>query len=162
MGHELTHGFDDGGRKFDGLGRLTEWWAPEVAGRYEERAACVEKAYSAYEVQPGLFVDGKLTLGENIADLGGLKLAYRAFKASSAPPASVPGLTDDQLFFVAAAQNWCNVASPQWETMLVRSNTHSPGRFRVIGPMSHLPEFHTAFSCEADKPMHPATVCEVW
>jgi endothelin-converting enzyme/putative endopeptidase len=162
MGHELSHGFDDSGRKFDGQGRLVEWWAPEVSARFDTQAACVKDQYAAYEPQPGLFVKGDLTLGENIADLGGTRLAYRAFKAQNAPAANVPGLTDDQLFFVAMAQGWCSVSSPAYEKMQVLSNSHSPPKYRVNGPLSNLPEFHAAFSCAEGTKMRPAGACEVW
>ncbi|MFZ5477523.1 MAG: M13 family metallopeptidase [Myxococcota bacterium] len=162
MGHELTHGFDDQGRKFDGDGRMSEWWSPEVTTRFEERAACVRKQYDAYEVAGGLRVNGALTLGENIADIGGLRQAYRAFEASGAPPANVPGLTDAQLFFVSFAQGWCTVQSPEFEKMLVLSNPHSPSKHRVNGPLSNLPEFHAAFACAEGTPMRPANACEVW
>jgi endothelin-converting enzyme/putative endopeptidase len=162
MGHELTHGFDDQGRKFDGDGRLSEWWAPEVSARFDERTACVSKQYSGYQVAEGLNVNGALTLGENIADIGGLREAYRAYKAQNAPPANVPGLTDDQLFFVAAAQSWCTVESPEYEKMLVLSNPHSPSKFRVTGPMSDSKEFAEAFGCAEGSTMHPKDACEVW
>jgi endothelin-converting enzyme/putative endopeptidase len=162
MGHELSHGFDDTGRKFDGDGRMVEWWAPEVGARFEERTACVAKQYDAYTVTDGIHVNGTLTLGENIADIGGLRSAYRAWKASGAAPANVPGLTDDQLFFVAAAQSWCTVASPEIEKMRVLSDTHSPPKYRVNGPVSDLPEFAAAFGCAEGAPMRPANACEVW
>lgn len=162
MGHELSHGFDDQGRKFDGDGKMSEWWAPEVAQKYEARAACVESQYSDYAVPDGTHVKGDLTLGENIADLGGMRLAFRAFKAKGAPPANVPGLTDDQLYFVAAAQGWCQVASPQYVKMLISSDSHSPARFRVNGPMSNLTEFRDAFSCTEGREMVRKERCEVW
>lgn len=161
MGHELTHGFDDSGRKFDGDGKMVEWWAPEVGARFEERAACVEKQYAGYKVGD-LNVNGVLTLGENIADIGGYRAAYRAYKAAGAAPANVPGLTDDQLFFVAAAQSWCVKASPEIEKMRILSDTHSPPRFRVNGPLANLPEFAEAFSCAQGTAMRPANACEVW
>lgn len=162
MGHELSHGFDDSGRKFDGQGKLVEWWAPEVSSRFDTQASCVKDQYSAYEPQPGLHVKGDLTLGENIADLGGTRLSYRAFKAQNAPSAGVPGLTDDQLFFVAMAQGWCSVSAPAYEKMLVLSNSHSPPQYRVNGPLSNLPEFANAFGCAEGTRMHPAKTCEVW
>ncbi|MDP2315610.1 MAG: M13 family metallopeptidase [Pseudomonadota bacterium] len=162
MGHELTHGFDDQGRKFDGDGKMVEWWAPEVSARFEERAACVERQYSGFTVQEGINVNGALTLGENIADIGGYRAAYRAYKAQQAPSANVPGLTDDQLFFVAAAQSWCVVASPEIEKMRALSDPHSPPRYRVNGPLQNLPEFAAAFGCAEGTPMRPANACEVW
>jgi predicted metalloendopeptidase len=162
MGHELTHGFDDEGRKFDGDGRLTEWWAPEVSARFDERAACVVKQYNNYPIADGINIKGDLTVGENIADIGGLREAYRAYKAQNAPPANVPGLTDDQLFFVAAAQSWCTVSSPEFEKMLALSNPHSSSKYRVIGPMSDSAEFAAAFGCAEGTRMHPKDACEVW
>ena len=166
MGHELTHGFDDSGRKFDGTGRMTEWWPAEVSARFEERAQCVDDFYSGYEVAPGLPVNGRLTLGENIADIGGLRETYRAYKAWEAgaggEPERVPGLDNDQLLFVAFAQSWCTVSSPEFDRLMVMTNSHSPSRFRVLGSVSHLPEFHDAFSCEAGDAMVAEPICEVW
>ncbi|HEX4825260.1 MAG TPA: M13 family metallopeptidase [Candidatus Polarisedimenticolaceae bacterium] len=167
MGHELTHGFDDQGRKFDATGKLTEWWEPAVSDKFEERAACIEKQYTGYEVQPGLHLNGKLTLGENIADNGGIKETYTAFKAWEAKnPGSekpiVDGLTNDQLMFVAFAQTWCSLATPQIEQMLVTVDPHSPPRFRVNGPLSNSQAFAEAFSCAEGTPMHPTNRCTVW
>jgi len=166
MGHELTHGFDDSGRKFDGHGKMVEWWPADVSERFEERAQCVADQYSGYSVAEGLNVNGQLTLGENIADIGGIRESYRAYKAWDAANGPedqlLEEITNDQLFFVAQAQGWCSVASPEFEKMRVMSNPHSPSRFRVIGPNSNLPEFHEAFSCEVGTPMHPEETCEVW
>ena len=166
MGHELTHGFDDQGRKFDGTGNMREWWAPQVAAAFEKQTACVEKAYAAFEVEPGVKVQGDLTLGENIADLGGLKEAYVAFKTWEArhgnPPPSVPGLTNDQLLFVAFGQVWCTVASPEFLRQQVTTDPHSPGRFRAIGPPMNTPAFAEAFHCPVGTPMHPTQQCTVW
>jgi predicted metalloendopeptidase len=167
MGHELTHGFDDEGRKFDAQGRLTEWWEPSVSEKFETRAQCIDDQYSSYEVQPGLHLNGKLTLGENIADNGGIKQAYNAYKAYEAAHAgsdkpAVEGLTNDQLLFVGFAQTWCSLATPQIEQMLVTVDPHSPPKFRVNGPLSNYNEFWEAFSCAEGTSMHPAKPCEVW
>lgn len=162
MGHEVTHGFDDQGAKFDAQGRMVEWWTPGVTKSFEERTSCVKSQYDAFEVTPGLNVNGTLTLGENIADIGGSRLAYRAFKASNAPPSGMPGLSDDQLFFVAMAQGWCSVASPEYEKMRVLSDPHSPNKFRVNGTVANLPEFAQAFSCQVGTKMRPEKPCEVW
>lgn len=166
MGHELTHGFDDSGRKFDPQGRMNEWWAPEASAAFEERAQCVVDQFNAFEVAPGQPVNGELTLGENIADLGGLKVSFAAFQSYAAgnelPMEPIPGLTQDQLFFVAYAQGWCTKATPEYEKMLVLSNPHAPAQFRIQGPLSNLSEFHDAFSCEEGTPMHPVDTCEVW
>ncbi len=162
MGHELSHGFDDQGRKFDGTGKMTEWWSPEVAQGYEARAACVKNQFDQYQVGE-LNVNGSLTLGENIADLGGARTAFRAYKTRHGNnPATVSSLTEDQLFFVAYAQNWCSVASPQWEKMLILSNPHSPSALRANGPLSNLPEFAAAFGCTEGQPMVRKDRCEVW
>jgi putative endopeptidase len=167
MGHELTHGFDDEGRKFDAQGRLTEWWEPSVSEKFESRAQCIDDQYSSYEVQPGLKLNGKLTLGENIADNGGIKQAYNAYKAYEAAhpgseKAAVEGLTNDQLLFVGFAQTWCSIATPQIEQMLVTVDPHSPPKFRVNGPLSNYNEFWETFSCAEGTHMHPAKPCEVW
>lgn len=167
MGHEVSHGFDDSGRKFSPTGEMVEWWAPEVAERFEERATCVAEQYSGYEVQPGLFVNGRLTLGENIADLGGLKQSFRAYRRwaqENGEEPTVAGLENDQLFFVAYAQAWCSIYTPEAEKVQVRSDPHSPARFRVNGPMRNLPEFGEAFDCEPGAPLFPADddICVIW
>ena len=164
MGHELTHGFDDQGRKFDGDGRMETWWGDEAIGRFEEAAQCVVDQYAGFEAQPGLFLNGQLTLGENLADMGGAKQAYLAWKASGTAPAepSVQGLTEDQLFFVAFAQGWCSLVTPEAEKVMVTVNPHSPPKFRVNGPLQNLSSFHEAFSCAEGTPMHPASTCSVW
>lgn len=164
MGHELSHGFDDQGRKFDGDGKLTEWWSPEVSARFVERASCVKDQFDGFTIADGTHVKGDLTLGENIGDLGGIRTAFRAFEATpgAKEPTGIQGMTQEQLFFVSYAQNWCSVQSDAYEHMLVSSNPHSPNRFRVIGPLQNLPEFHQAFNCAAGTPMHPQKTCEVW
>ena len=167
IGHELTHGFDDQGRKFDPKGRLTEWWEPEVSKKFEKRAECVKDFYSDYEVAPGANVNGQLTLGENIADIGGVKEGYAAYKAWEArqpqpPKPMVEGLTNEQLFFVSWGQVWCTVDTEQFERMLVTTNPHSPGKFRVLGPLSNNADFARVFSCKEGTPMNPKNRCEVW
>ena len=166
MSHELTHGFDDSGRKFDRDGNQVEWWEPEASERFEERAACVETLYDGYEVEPGLTLNGKLTLGENIADLGGVKEAYRAYHLQRSRHGDdgqlIEELTDDQLFFVAFAQTWCQKITPERARVLAQADPHSAARYRVIGPLTNLPEFAEAFSCEAGTPMNPIDKCEVW
>ncbi|QQR72288.1 MAG: M13 family metallopeptidase [Holophagales bacterium] len=166
VGHELTHGFDDMGRKFDSKGQLREWWAPEVAARFEGQTSCVKDFYSKFEVEPGAKVNGELTLGENIADLGGLKQAYAAYKIwekrHGPPPPAVPGLTNEQLLFVGWAQVWCTVAAPEFLRQQVATDPHSPGHFRAIGAPMNNPAFFEAFSCKAGTPMHPADICTVW
>ena len=175
MGHELTHGFDDQGRKSDGDGVLREWWAPEVAAKFEKQAACVEAQYSGVEVEPGVHVNGKLTLGENIGDIGGVKEAYVAFqgwKSRHKMPAPgtpgtmkeplIPGMSDDQLFFVAFSQVWCSLATPEFLRNQVTTDSHSPGQVRAILPLVNLPEFAQTFSCPAGSKMNPKERCIVW
>jgi predicted metalloendopeptidase len=165
VGHELTHGFDDEGRKFDAAGNLVDWWSPAVGAEFEARAACVERQYSGYVAVDDVKLNGKLTLGENIADLGGLKLAFAAYRASRAgrlPEAPVGGLSPEQQFFVAAAQVWCELVQPQAARRMALLGPHSPGRWRVNGPLANLPEFAAAFRCEAGDPMVRAERCEVW
>ncbi len=166
IGHEMTHGYDDQGRRFDPKGRFHEWWAPEVSARFEKQASCISDYYSKFEVEPGVHVNGALTLGENIADIGGLKQAYAAFKLwekrhPDAPPA-IEGLTNEQLLFVAWGQAWCTVASPEAERLQVTTDPHSPSRFRVDGPMSQNPAFAAAFQCKPGQPMRPEEQCVVW
>lgn len=170
MGHELTHGFDDQGRKYDGDGRLRQWWDEGAATRFEERAQCVEELYDGYEVQPGVTLNGKLTLGENIADFGGIKQAHQAYLAWAADNGQDPkaqaleGLTSEQLLFVAFGQLWCSKATPEIERALAVTDPHSNPRWRINGPLSHLPGFWEAFSCEEGAGMRPTAenVCEVW
>lgn len=166
MGHELTHGFDDGGRKFDPQGRMVAWWAEDASTRFEEASQCIVGQYNGYEVQPGLNLNGELTLGENIADHGGIKAAYRAYKAWEAanPGAAEPieGFSNDQLFFLAFAQGWCSLVREETERVMVRVDSHSPAKFRVNGPLVNFPAFAEAFSCEEGKPMRPAEACTVW
>jgi putative endopeptidase len=166
MGHELTHGFDDQGRKFNPQGKMEEWWEPQVSEKFEERAQCVDDFYSSYEVAPGAPVNGKLTLGENIADIGGVKSSYQAYKIweqrHGAPEPFVEGLTNDQLLFVAWGQVWCTLQTEDSARLQVTTDPHSPAAFRVMGPMAHVPEFSQAFSCDVGDPMRPEDQCVVW
>jgi putative endopeptidase len=166
MGHELTHGFDDQGRKTDGDGVLREWWEPEVAARFETAAKCVSDQFDTFEVEPGVKVNGKLTLGENIADLGGMKeawLAYRSWEQRhGVPPPLVEGLTEEQLFFVSWAQTWCSLGTPEFLRQQVTVDPHAPGRFRAVAAPMNSREFHRAFRCEAGDRMVAAPVCTVW
>jgi endothelin-converting enzyme/putative endopeptidase len=166
IGHELSHGFDDQGRKFDPQGRLREWWAPEVAARFEKQAQCVADQYGRYEIEPGVKVNGKLTLGENIADVAGLKQSWTAYQGwarrhGGAGP-TVDGLTADQLFFVAHAQAWCTLIAPEEARLRLTTDPHSPSVFRVIGPIADHPAFGAAFRCPAGAPMNPVDKCLVW
>ncbi len=163
MGHELTHGFDDEGSQFDPQGKVHDWWAPEARERFEERTGCVADFYGKFEPIEGMHINGQLTNGENIADIGGLRVAYRAWKARAGEnPESVPGLTGEQLFFVSFAQGWCSLAKDEYLQMQLSSDPHSPAKYRVLGTLSQLPEFHEAFNCAEGTPMRPAQQCEVW
>jgi putative endopeptidase len=165
VGHELTHGFDDEGSQFDAKGNLKSWWTASASDKFKAKISCVEKQYSAYEALPGLHLNGALTLGENIADNGGLKLAFEAYRAlrKAAKEAIVAdGMTEDQQFFLGFAQGWCASYRPDFERMVVQTNPHSPPRFRVRGPLTNMPEFGEAFSCKVGTPMRPKDTCSVW
>jgi putative endopeptidase len=165
VGHELTHGFDDEGSQYDAKGNLSNWWADDVGKLFQEKTACVADQYDAYEVLPGVHLNGHLTLGENIADLGGMKLAFaasRALRKDEAQQSVAGGFSEDQQFFLAVGQAWCAKTRPEFDRMMVQVNPHSPPRFRVRGPLSDLPEFAEAFSCPAGAPMRAKKACEVW
>ena len=152
IGHEITHGFDDRGRQYDAKGNLRDWWTRQDAKQYLARSEAIVKQYNAYEGVEGLKLNGRLTLGENISDLGGLKIAYLALqKASSAhTPASIDGLTAEQRFFLSFAQSWRSLSRPEVERVRLTTEVHSPDRFRVKGPIANLPEFSSAFACKTD------------
>jgi endothelin-converting enzyme/putative endopeptidase len=165
VGHELTHGFDDEGRKYDARGNLTDWWSPAVGEEFERRARCLVDQYGGFVAVDEVKVNGELTLGENIADLGGLKLAFAAYQASregKPPEAPVGGFSADQQFFLAAAQAWCSKIRPENARLRALTDPHSPARWRVNGPLANLPEFARAFSCGPGAPMVKAPRCEVW
>jgi len=160
MGHELTHGFDDEGAQFDADGNLKNWWSAGTGDKFKEKTSCVAKQYGGYEPLPGQKLNGELTTGENIADIGGLKLAWTAWKAARAKeggdPVVAEGLTEDQIFFVSFAQGWCEKMRPEEQAMRIKTDPHSPGHFRVIGTVADTPPFAEAFHCKA------APVCQVW
>jgi len=162
MGHELTHGFDDQGRKFDGDGNLREWWSKEVGDRYKERAECVAKQYDSYIAVDDLNVNGHLTLGENIADIGGLKLTLLALRARGQQRSANSKFSGEQVLFLSFAQDWCTNVTPETLRLRVSTDPHSPQQWRVNGPVSDNPDFAKAFSCKAGTPMNPANRCEVW
>lgn len=163
MGHELTHGFDDEGRQFDAKGNLRDWWSPPVNKEFETRAACVVDQYNGYVAVDDLHLNGKLTLGENIADLGGLKLAHAAYvKARGGPVQTIGKYTDEQLFFLGTAQSWCTKRRDENARMRVTVDPHSPAQWRVDGPLSNLPEFAAAFHCKAGDKMVREKQCVIW
>jgi endothelin-converting enzyme/putative endopeptidase len=164
IGHELTHGFDDEGRQFDGQGNLRDWWSAADTEEFEQRTACISKQYSSYTVVDDVKVNGDLTLGENVADLGGLLLAYSAWQEAvrGTKLHSIDDLTPAQRFFVAYAQGWCSNQRPELERMRAATDPHAPERYRTNGVVSNLPEFQKAFSCKPDAPMVHTPGCRVW
>ena len=161
IGHELSHQFDDEGRKYDKEGNLRSWWSPEDVTRYEERAKCFVDEYSSFKLEDGTPIDGRLTLGENIADNGGIRLSFAALQPSYAEP-RIDGFSPAQRFFLAWAQIRCENVTPEQAKRLATSNEHAPGRFRVDGVVSNMPELARAFSCKAGTPMAPEKRCAVW
>jgi predicted metalloendopeptidase len=165
VGHELTHGFDDEGRQYDAKGNLTDWWSKAVGEEFVRRADCVVKQYDAYPVLDDVKLNGQLTLGENLADLGGLNLAYAAYQASRAgklPEAPVGGYSAEQQLFLAHAQAWCAQIRPENARLRAATDPHSSARWRVNGPLSNVPEFAKAFQCKAGDPMVRADRCVIW
>ena len=166
IGHEMTHGFDDSGRKFDAQGNLRDWWTPEDEKNFNERATCVEKQFDSYVVQDDIHENGKLELGESIADLGGLNLAYRALQKAEKgkKPALIGRLTADQRFFLAYGQIWASNDRPEFERLMVNTNPHPLTRFRSVAAPSNMPEFARAFDCKPGDAMvrPPAIRCQIW
>ena len=151
IGHEMTHGFDDSGRQFDGEGNLRDWWTPEDAAKYKTAAQRVVEQFNQYTVvDDQSHVNGRLTLGENIADLGGLTVAYFAMEKAlgSKPRAKIDGFTPEQRFFLGWAQIWRGLQRPEAELQNLKTNAHSPGKWRVDGPLSNMPEFRAAWGCK--------------
>jgi putative endopeptidase len=165
IGHELTHGFDDQGSQYDGSGNLKMWWTDDDRKKFETKAACITDQFNNYEVEKGLNLNGKLTLGENLADLGGMSIAYDAFMKSlegKPKPAKIDGMTPEQRFFLGWAQSWAQLDRPEYARLLVQSDPHSLSKFRVNGPLSNMPEFASAWGCKQGDPMVRGTKCKVW
>jgi putative endopeptidase len=166
IGHEMTHGFDDNGRLYDQVGNLRDWWTPGDAKQFTSRAACITKQYGAMEAAPGVLQNGPLVTGESIADLGGLRIAYKAYEQSLAgkPRRVINGYTPEQRFFLAFATVWAENDTPEFARFLGQSNEHPIPHNRVIGTLENLPEFAAAFHCHAgDKMVKPvATMCKIW
>ncbi|HEY1337156.1 MAG TPA: M13 family metallopeptidase [Bryobacteraceae bacterium] len=163
IGHEMTHGFDDQGRKFDADGNLRDWWTASDGAEFEKRAACIANEYSGFSSVEGVNLNGRLTLGENTADNGGLRVSYQAMEnAMKGKREQVDGFTPEQRFFLGFAQVWCENMSPQELRQRAMTDPHSPGRFRVNGTLQNMPEFQKAFSCKAGQPMVSANACRVW
>jgi putative endopeptidase len=175
IGHELTHGFDDQGRKFDPKGDLRDWWTPADARAFDQRVSCVDEEYSAFEPLPGLHIRGKLTLGENTADNGGVRVAMRALHNTEAADGKsgkggaqevsgkvINGFTPEQRLFIGYGQIWCENQTDAALRQQVQTNPHSPGRFRVIGVVQNSEDFAKAFSCKAGQKMVSQNACRVW
>ena len=167
VGHELTHGFDDEGRQYDKDGNLKNWWTKEDEQKFNDRAECMVKQYDAIEAVPGVHLNGKLTLGENLADLGGLWLAWLAWldKAEAAHldmSAQTDGYTPDQRFWIAYAQQWCTQTRPEQLRSQARADEHAPDEYRTNTILTDLPEFARSFSCRKNAPMVAPTPCRVW
>ena len=164
VGHELTHGFDDQGRKYDAKGNLHDWWTAQDAKNFESRAQCLVDEYNGFTAVDDVHVNGKLTLGENTADNGGLRLALAAYMATAAtqPDRTIDGFTPEQRLFIGFAQIWCENSRPEATRLRVQTNPHSPGHFRTNGAVSNMPEFAKAFSCKTDAPMVRQNACRVW
>jgi putative endopeptidase len=164
IGHELTHGFDDEGSQFDADGNLRDWWTAEDKKRFEERTSCIRDEYGSFVTVDDIKLNGKLTLGENTADNGGLRIGYMALLATLAgnEPAPIDGLTAKQRFFLGWANVFCQNLTDARRRMLANIDPHSPGRFRVNGTVSNMPEFREAFHCAANAPMVNQNACRVW
>lgn len=162
LGHELTHGFDDRGRQFDGMGTLRDWWTPVVKNEFISRAQCLEKQFSSYEPLPGERVNGELTLGENIADLGGLRIAYDALFDGTSDETGGDSFDARQVFFLSFAQVFCENVRPELAAQWLRTDPHAPGRFRINGSLSNNEDFASAFGCTAESPMVRSETCSVW
>jgi putative endopeptidase len=164
IGHELTHGFDDEGRQFDAQGNLRDWWTEEDAKEFEKRASCISDQYSTYTIIDDIKINGKLTLGEDVADLGGLILAYKAWQADTKGEKLQPleDLTPEQRFFVGYGQSWCGETRDETKRLRATVDPHSPEKYRTNGVVSNMPEFQQAFHCKAASPMVNQNRCRVW
>ncbi len=164
IGHELTHGFDDEGRQFDAQGNLRDWWTAEDGKQFDQRASCIADQYSDYVAVDDIKVNGELTMGENVADLGGLMLAYIAWKNETQGQKleSIDGFTPEQRFFIGYGQAWCSNTRDETKRMWATIDPHSPDKYRANGVVSNTPEFQQAFQCKAGSPMVRQKRCRVW
>jgi endothelin-converting enzyme/putative endopeptidase len=164
IGHELTHGFDDEGRQFDAQGNLKDWWTEKDGAEFDRRAKCVSDQYSGYIAVDDIHINGKLTLGEDVADLGGTMLAYYAWKHATEgkPQPTLDGLTPDQRYFVGMAQWACGEVRPEMKRERALTDPHSPLEYRINGVVSNMPEFARAYGCKAGQPMVRENACRVW
>jgi len=167
IGHEVTHGFDDQGSRFDPNGNLSDWWTPADKASFESRTSCLVSEYDKFIAVDDVTVNGKLTLGENTADNGGLVLAYMAYLARARKEGitidtKIYGYTGPQRFYISFAQNYCGNPRPETVRQQILTNPHSPEHFRVNGSIVNQPGFANAFTCIKGSPMAPVTNCRVW
>jgi endothelin-converting enzyme/putative endopeptidase len=166
IGHELTHGFDDQGRKFDPQGNLRDWWTEADGKEFEKRASCLADEYSGFTAIDDLKLNGRLTLGENTADNGGARIALMALKEMLAETGKsderIDGYTPEQRYFLGFGRAWCDQRRPEYSRTLVSVDSHSPGRFRVNGVVQNMPEFQQAWGCKAGQAMVKENACRVW
>ena len=165
IGHEITHGFDNSGRKFDAQGNQTDWWTADDAKKFDERAKCIIDQFNGYFIEPDIHENGELVQGESIADLGGLTLAYKAYQKSlegKPAPKPIEGLSGDQRFFISWGRVWATNHRPEFARLLVATNEHPLGQYRAIGTIMNMPEFAKAFGCGAGSAMIRATRCQIW
>jgi len=166
IGHEMTHGFDDQGRQFDSKGNLANWWTDADLKAFKERAQCVIDQFNSFEVEKDIHENGNLVVGESIADLGGLVVAYAAFQKAmeGKPRVNIDGFTPEQRFFLGYARGWATNTRPEFARLLVNVDPHPLPQFRVNGPLSNMPEFAKAFACKAGDPMvrEEKDRCQIW
>ena len=167
IGHEMTHGFDDQGSKYDAHGNVKSWWTAEDRTKFEQRTECEAKEFDSFEPVPGTHLNGHLTLGENTADNGGLHVAYAALhtelaKTPGAESKKIDGYTQDQRYFLGYAQVWCENTRPEAAQVAAKTDPHSPGRFRVNGEVQNFEKFAEAWGCKKGDPMYPENSCRVW
>lgn len=168
IGHELTHGFDDQGRKFDPQGNYHDWWTKQDGEEFEKRVSCVADEYSNFVAVDDLKLNGRLTLGENTADNGGARIALAALEhlitedKTAKPVRKIDGYTPEQRFFLGFGRVWCEKRRPETSRMRVLTDPHSPGKYRVDGTVENMPEFQKAWSCKAGQPMVAENACHVW
>jgi predicted metalloendopeptidase len=168
IGHELTHGFDDQGRKFDPQGNLRDWWTPEDGKQFDTRVSCIANEYGNFVSVDDLKLNGRLTLGENMADNGGVRISLMALyhEIAQDPTAkatqTIDGYTSDQRYFLGFARIWCEKQRPESLRLQVKTNPHSPGKYRVDGVVENMPEFEQAWECKPGQPMVSANACRVW
>jgi predicted metalloendopeptidase len=167
IGHEMTHGFDDNGARFDANGNLVMWWTPDDYKKFTDRTNCVVKQFDSFEVEPGLHQKGQQVVGESVADLGGLTVAYAAYQKSlegKPRPKDINGFTPEQRFFLGWAQVWAQNIRPEAARLRTATDSHPLGKFRVNGPLSNMTQFAAAYQCKAGDPMvrPPDQRCQIW